>query len=944
MLNILSAAARLCQPYIVQSLVNFLQGDQDVSIGNWLIVAVVFDFMAVALLSAHANQSTNQLGCRLRAYLTQRIFLRLHSYSFQSSSAPTRAVVLASVDVANVTSGLQMFFEAIPIAIIVGVGAYMLFRVIGLAFLAPFVLAIASLSITLLLSNQLQNSQRQTLEATETRLMALKQLLENPRGARIEGMESFATKELHITRQKEIGRMKAYRRVEILVLVVAGAVSGLSILASFGFYPLTKGSADLDYGVLFSSLAILSIMISPLLSFIQMLPSLFEGWVSWIRVLHFIRETLRDGPGGGNQPVRTIVAEPPPKVLGKGYGAILSFNSVAIQSIESEPFLREITFSLTSGEVAVILGPAGSGKSSLLKALLPLGELQITSGSITSGVRNISYCAQTPWFLENESIRDNVVLNKYFDQGVYNAVLDCCALEPDLANFDERENRLIVDHQGSQLSGGQRKRIALARALYAAPDLLLLDDVFAGLDPQTQSLIQRRLFGPHGWLASNPHITAILVSSDASTATGIPTARVFQLHNGQLLADRTPNNIEHGGDDGQITSDDIFAAPPGTDTAASPKEEPKEESQHQIPDATTQPVIPQEAVRITKRMEYGRYFRDLGLFGLVPVIILLLAHAGIEKGSPFWLSHWASQQQTGRARDSTGFNLGVYACFILGSVIALFGASWISLMQLIPNSGISIHERMVATLARSPASFIEETRPEILNHFTRDVEEVDLQLPLSLMNLVFAALALIGSVITLAISAPYILVFIIFLVPCLYSIKRLYLPTSSRLRTIQIASQAPVLNTFSSSIPGRETILAFGLGPRLAATLSQQVFEGQKAGYLFRSLQTWLLLVLELINAGLATVLASLLVGLKSHGKSQASIGWAGVALVNTVSMGTELSLLLSWWVRLEGSMGSIRRILEFVAMAPSTGVKPVDTLKREDGGVRVDNLTVTRG
>lgn len=164
------------------------------------------------------------------------------------------------------------------------------------------------------------------------------------------------------------------------------------------------------------------------------------------------------------------------------------------------------------------------------------------------------------------------------------------------------------------------------------------------------------------------------------------------------------------------------------------------------------------------------------------------------------------------------------------------------------------------------------------------------------------------------------------------------------MRTIQIATQAPILGTISSSIPGRETILAYGLGPRLAAILSEQVYQGQKAGYLFRSLQTWLLLVLELVNAVVATVLAALLVGLKSHRKSQGSIGWAGIALVNTVNMGTDLILLLNWWVRLEGGMGSIRRIMEYVAMAPSTNFEDRDDAVREARGVQVDCLTLTYG
>lgn len=252
-------------------------------------------------------------------------------------------------------------------------------------------------------------------------------------------------------------------------------------------------------------------MISPLLDFVQMLPSLFEGWVSWRRVLRFIREPPRNISDGGSTMASS--AEPPSKSRETAADTIVSLNSVVLQWSEREPLLRGVTFSLAPGDVAVVLGPAGSGKSSLLRSLLPLGEPRTASGSLLLSCKKMSFCAQTPWFLTNESVRSNILLDNHFDQSLYDAVLDCCALSPDLAGFDEGDNKIIADYHGSQLSGGQRKRIALARALYSEPDLLVLDDVFAGLDTQTRSLVQHKLFGIQGWIVSRAHMAAIVASS-----------------------------------------------------------------------------------------------------------------------------------------------------------------------------------------------------------------------------------------------------------------------------------------------------------------------------------------------------------------------------------------------------------------------------------------------
>lgn len=130
--------------------------------------------------------------------------------------------------------------------------------------------------------------------------------------------------------------------------------------------------------------------------------------------------------------------------------------------------------------------------------------------------------------------------------------------------------------------------------------------------------------------------------------------------------------------------------------------------------------------------------------------------------------------------------------------------------------------------------------------------------------------------------------------------------------------------------------------------MSNLVYQGQKPGYLFKSIQTWLLLTLELLNACIATILAATLVNLRSNGSVNANkIGWAGVALVNTVSMGTDIMLLVNWWVRLEGSMGSYRRIMEYVGMAPMSVDEPAgDERNGEDGSGKVEarNLTLAHG
>lgn len=246
---------------------------------------------------------------------------------------------------------------------------------------------------------------------------------------------------------------------------------------------------------------------------------------------------------------------------------------------------------------------------------------------------------------------------------------------------------------------------------------------------------------------------------------------------------------------------------------------------------------------------------------------------------------------------------------------------------------------------RAPVGFIEARTGEILNRFTQDVGIVDLELPMAFLNTIFALAGILGSVAVLAISSPYTLVSLAASACILCYVGKRYTATSSQLRTLQIAAQAPVVESLRAGFEGRCTIRAFGLQNTLGRTLVDRVHQAQKSAYLFRSLQSWLMLTLDLISAGIAVTLAALLVGLKS----QAHVGWAGVALVNTISLAQDLKLMLHWISTLEVSMGVIQRIREFITGTPSEdnnrlSLDPPSEEWPRSGQVRFENVSCSYG
>ncbi|KAI9454319.1 hypothetical protein HD554DRAFT_2151146 [Boletus coccyginus] len=159
--------------------------------------------------------------------------------------------------------------------------------------------------------------------------------------------------------------------------------------------------------------------------------------------------------------------------------------------------LKDTSVQFPEGELTLITGPTASGKSALL-----LGEMTITNGKLimsknTSNIdehgnmHSISYAAQSPW-LRHQSIKDNILFGYPYDEERYNAIVECCALEPDL-DIIEDGDQTEVDARGVSLSGGQKARVVLARAVYARTKYVLLDDPLSAVDSHTARFLYERL-------------------------------------------------------------------------------------------------------------------------------------------------------------------------------------------------------------------------------------------------------------------------------------------------------------------------------------------------------------------------------------------------------------------------------------------------------------------
>jgi ABC-type multidrug transport system fused ATPase/permease subunit len=170
-------------------------------------------------------------------------------------------------------------------------------------------------------------------------------------------------------------------------------------------------------------------------------------------------------------------------------------------SSQPEPTLVNINLSVKKGDLVAVVGRVGSGKSSLISATL--GEMNRISGKVK--IRgSVAYVSQNPW-LQGATVRENIIFGHRFNQEFYDAVLDACAIRPDLAVLRDGDQTEIGE-KGVTLSGGQRARISLARAVYSRADVILFDDPLSAVDSHVAKHLFENVIGPHGLLSSKARL------------------------------------------------------------------------------------------------------------------------------------------------------------------------------------------------------------------------------------------------------------------------------------------------------------------------------------------------------------------------------------------------------------------------------------------------------
>lgn len=401
------------------------------------------------------------------------------------------ALTLMSTDVERIKVGFRSLHEVWASMIQAALAAWMLYNRLGIPFVAPLGTVIVCFVGVGILINFTGDSQRSWMAGVQKRVGLTATVIASMKNLKISGLSVAISDFVQNLRVEELAAGARFRKVTIIAAVFAFSALLFSPPLTFAFV-----QRALDASSMFTVLSFLTLLTTPLSHIFQAVPELVSGLACLGRIQAFLecetrqdfRQVLADLESDAEKGRDTRPDSAPPVVIKDG-----KFGWEADEFV-----LRDINTQVHKSSLTAVIGPVGSGKSTLCKSLL--GETPFSEGSVVLGARfsRIGFCDQTA-FLFNGSIRDNIVEFSPFDSERYAEAIDATCLRFDFAMLPQGD-RTNVGSDGIALSGGQKQRVSLARALYLQSDMLVLDDIFSGLDADTEEQVFRNVFGPDGLL------------------------------------------------------------------------------------------------------------------------------------------------------------------------------------------------------------------------------------------------------------------------------------------------------------------------------------------------------------------------------------------------------------------------------------------------------------
>ncbi|PVG02126.1 hypothetical protein CPB86DRAFT_772767 [Serendipita vermifera] len=800
-----------------------------------------------------------------------------------------------STDLGNITEARDILFMIwyTPLQIVICV--WFLYSILGVAAILGMAFLVISIPIPSLIGTMLNRVQTERMKRTDARVQSVTEFMNVLRMIKLFAWESRVKQKVLEKREDELLWIKKRQLLQLLNMCANYYLPLLTMIVTFSSYTLIF-KHDLTASRVFSSMAVFDMLRDQLHIVLWGVGAVIQGKVSLDRLTDFLENTelLDSFSEPRHDPPIQLGATADPSVIGFRNATFTWTNA---QPGTPTPGRRNFRLRIEGdlffhrGAINMVIGPTGAGKSSILMALL--GEMHFLPSGPDSWYNlprdgGVSFATQESW-VQNDTIKNNIVFGSPFDEERYKKVLYQCALETDLDMFaagDETE----VGEKGLTLSGGQKARITLARAIYSRSEIILLDDVLSALDVHTSAWIVDKCF--RGDLIKDR--TILLVTHNVSMVSPVAKFVVAIGLDGRISSQGT---LEQAlANDSKLRSElikEIKTIEKGAEVVDPPIEKKKEEKP-----ASGKLIVAEEvALGRVSWPALKMYLTSLGgfVFWITFVGGFFLADL-VGALQTFWLGFWASQYEHHPSSEvNVLYYLGVYGgLLMIGTIVYTTGYTVYVFGSL--SASRKIHDRLVTAILGTTLRWLDLTPVgRIISRFTMDIRAVDGPVSGMLADFIEITITMTVKLAAVVYMTP------VFALPGLAVgalgswLGNIYIKAQLSVKREMSNARSPVFSHFNAAIAGLPSIRAYGAQDSFRSISMARIDKYTRCARTFYNLNRpvislWISFRIDLLGALFSACLAAYLIYVRPQ--SASNVGFS-------LTMAISFSGMILWWVRI---------------------------------------------
>ena len=959
------------QPQLLRLLISFVDSyrhgnphPQPVIRGAAIAIAMFVVSVSQTVCLHQYFQRAFETGMRVKTALIAMIYSKSMKLSNEGRASKSTGDIVnyMAVDtqrLQDLTQYGQMLWSA-PFQIILCMAS--LYQLVGISMLAGVGAMILMIPVNGLIARIMKNLQKKQMKNKDARTRLVTEILNNMKSIKLFAWsQAFMNKLNFVRNEQELRTLRKIGASQAFANFTWSTTPFLVSCSTFMVFVLTRDE-PLTTEIVFPALTLFNLLGFPLAMLPMVITSIVEASVAVGRLTSFFTaEELQDDA-----------------VARRDAALSLGDESVRIRDAtftwdrnDSRRCLEDISFTARKGELSCIVGRVGSGKTSFLEAVL--GNIwKIHGGVVVYGAT--AYVAQQTWVM-NASVKENIVFGHRWDPTFYERTIRACALLEDMKTLPDGD-QTEVGERGISLSGGQKARLTLARAVYARADVYLLDDVLSAVDQHVGRHLIDNVLGPKGLLKGKTRVLAtnsIPVLLEANFVTLLRDGKVLETGTYEQLVAmkgevanliKTANNEELEAEG--ASSPDVEES---KDSSSASSEYSKtvfgsgntdEEEKDMDPEPTTQlaPIranagtgrryssntlrrastasfkgpngkLTDEEGGQTKSKQtkefseqgkvkwdvYGEYAKTSNLFAVGIYLFTLIAAQTAQIGGSLWLKEWSEVNQKYGGNPQVGKYIGIYFAFGIGGAALVVVQTLILWIFCSIEASRKLHERMAYAIFRSPMTFFETTPSgRILNRFSSDIYRVDEVLARNFNMLFVNSARAFYTVVLISASTPLFIILIFPLAGVYLYIQRYYLRTSRELKRLDSTSRSPIYAHFQESLGGINTIRAYRQQGRFALENEWRVDANLRAYFPSVNANRWLAVRLEFIGSFIILAAAGFAIISVATGGGL-SAGMVGLAMSYALQITQSLNWIVRQTVEVETNIVSVERVLEYARL-----------------------------